>query len=199
MSAILLLLTVSAALAQSAKPDSVVYRLLPSSRFEARTGKTGFFSFVGHEHLIRARSPSGRIVLHPDTVHSSTVTIVIPIDSLEVMTPPETAEVRKVTKAMREDVLHADIYREITFVSTAVTPIEGGFRVRGQLTLVGQSHEVSVDLTGVSGRDTLRLEGRFPINQTEYGIKPYRGGPAGVVRVADRVELRLVALAVRGN
>lgn len=199
MSAILLLMTVLAPFAQPAGSDSVVYRLLPSSRFEARTGKTGFFSFVGHEHLIRARSPSGRIVLHPDAVHSSTVRIVIPIDSLEVMTPPDSAEIRKVTKAMREDVLHADIYREIAFVSTAVTSIEGGFRVRGQLTLVGQTREVSVDLTGVSGRDTLRLEGRFPINQTEYGIKPYRGGPAGVVRVADRVELRLVAVAVRGN
>ena len=195
--AVHVLLMAPAVAAQSVGSDSVVYRLAPASRFEARTGKSGFFSFAGHEHLIRARGASGRIVLRPGALPRSSVTITVAVDSLEVLTPPDTAEIRQVTKAMREAILHAETYHEITFVSTTVAPIDGGFRVLGRLTLVGQTRDVSVDLVSTPGQDTLRLEGRFPIRQTDYGITPYRGGPAGIVRVADRVVIHLIVVAVR--
>ncbi len=163
-----------------------------------KTGKAGLLGFAGHAHVIRARAVSGRIVYHPAVPSSSRVTIIVPADSLEVLTPPDTAEIRKVTEAMRTEVLHVDQYREISFVSDSVTPMEegGGFRVHGKLTLAAQTRDVAVDVRVEVGGDTLRAAGGFSVKQTDFGIKPYRGGPAGTVRVADRVTFDFEAVGV---
>ncbi len=179
--------------------DSVVYVLAPASRFEVKTGKAGLLGFAGHEHLIAARAVSGRVVYYPKTPADSRVEILVPTDSLEVLTPPDTEEIRKVTQAMRTEVLHADQYPEIRFASTAVTPTASGFHVMGALTLAGQTRDVTVDLAVAIGADTLRASGTFSVKQTEFGIRPYRGGPGGTVRVADRVtfEIEAVGIAAR--
>ena len=177
--------------------DSVVYVVTPASRFEVKTGKAGLLGFAGHGHLVRARAASGRIVYFPNGPADSRVEVVVPVDSLEVLTPPDTAEIRKVTEAMRHEVLHPDRYPLIAFVSKAVTPADRGVEVRGRLTIEGQTRDVTVVIELQVAGDTLRASGRFAVKQTEFGIKPYRGGPAGTVRVADRVEFNLVVLAVR--
>jgi len=175
--------------------DSVVYRLDPSSRLEVKTGKAGLFGFAGHSHVIRARAFSGEVVFYPRTPTSSHLQMVVVTDSLEVLTPPDTAEIRKVTAAMREEVLHTDQYHEIRLVSKSVTPTAEGFHILGALTMVGQTREVPIDLVVHPRPDTLRAEGTFSIKQTDFGIKPYKGGPAGTVKVADRVTFTIDAVA----
>ena len=69
--------------------------------------------------------------------------------------------------------------------------------VVGALTLVGQTHDVPIDVRVQLGPDTLRVSSTFSIKQTDFGIKPYRGGPAGSVKVADRVAFKIQAIAVR--
>src|SRR5512135_1568153 len=177
--------------------DSVVFRLLPRSRLEVKTGKAGLFGFAGHSHVIRARAFSGRVVLYPKAVPSSHVEIVVPANSLEVVTPPDTAEIRKVTATMRSEVLHVDQHHEITLVSKSVRPTPGGFQLLAALTLVGQTRDVPVDVSVEIGPDTLRARATFSVKQTEFGIKPYSGGPGGTVKVADRVTFDLDAIAVR--
>jgi polyisoprenoid-binding protein YceI len=185
--------------AQSAFPgvDSVVYHLDRSSRLEVKTGKAGLFGFAGHSHVIRARAFSGQVVYYPKTPASSHLQITVETDSLEVLTPPDTAEIRKVTAAMRTDVLHTDQYHEIRLVSKEVAPTAHGFHIVGALTLVGQTRNVPVDFVVKLEADTLLAEGTFSIKQTEFGIKPYSGGPAGTVKVADRVTFSIDAVAVR--
>jgi polyisoprenoid-binding protein YceI len=178
-------------------PDSVVYRLSHLSRLEVKTGKAGLFGFAGHEHMIRARGFSGRIVYFPNAPLSSHVEIRIATDSLEVMTPPDTAEIRKVTEAMRTEVLHVDQHPEILFASNTLTAAEGGFRMTATLTMNGQAHQVPMDLRVAIVRDTIRATTTFSVNQTEFGIRPFRGGPGGTVRVADRVTFLIAAVAVR--
>jgi polyisoprenoid-binding protein YceI len=87
----------------------------------------------------------------------------------------------------------------ISFVSTGVTPTVDGFQVQGRLTLAGQTREVSCNIRAEVGTDTLRATGGFSVKQTDYGIKPYRGGPAGTVRVADRVSFSFEAIAIRST
>jgi polyisoprenoid-binding protein YceI len=183
--------------AQAAQRDSVVYTLTPASRFEVKTGKAGLFGFAGHEHLIRARTASGRIVYYPTSASDSRVEVAVPVDSLEVLTPPDTAEIRKVTETMRSEVLHPDRYPLITFVSTTVTPAGEGLDVRGRLTIVGQTRDVELVVRLQAVGDTLLATGSFSVKQSEFGIRPYRGGPAGTVRVADRVEFNVEAVAIR--
>lgn len=175
----------------------MVYLLATTSRFEVKTGKAGLFGFAGHEHLIRGRAFSGRVVYRPELPSDSRVEIVVRADSLEVLTPPDTAEIRKVTQVMRTEVLHVDQYPIIRFLATRVTAAAGGFRVQGQLTLVAVTRDVTVDVLVAVDSDTLRATGGFSVKQTDFGIKPYRGGPGGTVRVADRVTVSFEAIGIR--
>jgi polyisoprenoid-binding protein YceI len=189
----------ASAAAQSGAHDSVVYLLTPASRFEVTTGKAGLFGFAGHEHLVRARSSSGRIVYRPNNPADSRVEIVVAAESLEVLTPPDTAEIRKVTETMRTAILRVDRYPVIRFASTSVTPTSDGLRVQGQLTLVGATRDVAAELRLDIAADTLRATGCFSVKQTDFGITPYRGGPGGTVRVADRVTIELAAVGLRAS
>jgi polyisoprenoid-binding protein YceI len=179
--------------------DSVVYRLIPKSRLEVKTGKAGLFGFAGHSHLIRARTFSGQVVYYPKAPSNSHLDITVIADSLEVLTPPDTAEIRKVTAAMRADVLRVDQYHEIRLISRQVAPSADGFHIVGALTVVGQTREVPVDVVVQLGLDTLRAAGKFSIKQTDFGIKPYSGGPGGTVKVADRVTFDIDVIAVRAG
>jgi polyisoprenoid-binding protein YceI len=189
--------TPSSLSARAESADSVVYRLAPSSRLEVKTGKGGLFGFAGHSHLIQARAFTGRVLYRPAAPAESRLEIRVPVESLEVLTPKDTAEIRKVTETMRTDVLHSDRYQEIAFQSKTVTPSAHGFHIVGLLTLAGQTREVPVDVAVHLGADTLRAEGTFSVKQTDFGIKPYSGGPAGTVKVADRVTFDFDAVAVR--
>jgi polyisoprenoid-binding protein YceI len=181
-------------------PDSLVYTVSPQSRFEVQVGRSGMLSVLGHDHLIRARAFSGRVVYRPSAPARSHLAIVVRADSLEVLTPPDTAEIRKVTEVMRGQVLRVDRSPEIRFLSREVTPAPHGFRVRGDLTIAGVTREVTADVatTGGAGAggDTLRAEGRLEVKQTDFGITPVRAG-GGTVRVADRVVITFAVVAVR--
>lgn len=179
-----------------AQQDSVIYTIAPGSRFEVTAHKSGLFSFAGHEHLIRARSFSGSIVYVPAAPERSRFEIVVPSDSLEVLTPPDTAEIRKVTAAMRADVLDVVHFPDIRFVSTTLVRTKDGFHATGRLTLVGNAREVTVDIKTTIGPDTLRASGTFEVLQSSFGIRPYHGGPGGVVRVADRVTFQFEVIGL---
>lgn len=182
---------------QDRQPDSVVYILSAASRFEVKTGKAGLLGFAGHAHVVRARGIAGQVVYYPEAPARSRVEILVSAESLEVLTPPDTAEIRKVTQAMRTDVLHVDEYPSISFVSIGATPTADGFQLKGRLTLVGQTRDVMLDVHTEVAADTLRASGNFSVKQTDFGIRPYRGGPAGTVRVADRVTFSFDAVGIR--
>jgi polyisoprenoid-binding protein YceI len=178
--------------------DSVVYHLLPSSRLQVKTGKAGLFGFAGHSHVIRARAFTGQVVYYPKSPSASHLEILVKADSLEVLTPPDTAEIRKVTATMRSETLHVEQYHVIRLVSRHVTPTAGGFHLVGALTLVGQTREVPIDITTDARPDTLRAAGTFSVKQSDFGIKPFSGGPGGTVKVADRVTFDIHVIAVPG-
>ncbi len=177
--------------------DSVTYRLAPGSRLQVQTGKAGLFGFAGHTHLIQARAFRGEVVYYPRNPASSRVDITVLTDSLEVLTPPDTAEIRKVTATMRTDILRTDEYKEIRLTSRQVTPTATGFHVVAAVTLVGQTREVPIDVAVQIGVDTLEAASAFSLKQTDFGIKPFSGGPGGTVKVADKVTFSIRAVAVR--
>lgn len=184
------------ALAQGGPPDSVVYLLSPTSTFDVRTGKAGLFGFAGHEHIIRARAFAGRIVYRPDSLAASRVEITVRSDSLEVLTPPDTAEIRKVTAAMRTEVLDVATYPEIRLMSRRLQGSTQRLELIAALTIKGQTREVPIVAEIQIGADTLVATSTFAVKQTDFGVRPYRGGPAGTVRVADRVTVSIRAVFV---
>lgn len=182
---------------QSPAPDSVFYQVTPASRFEVRTGTAGLFGFAGHNHVVRARAFIGSVVYYPADPTVSRVELTIPAESLEVLTPSDADEIRQVTEAMRTQVLHVGQYPLIRFTASGGAPIPNGMRLRGEMTLVGRTRPVQVDAVIQVGADTLRASGTFTVKQTDFGIKPYRGGPAGTVNVADPVKFTFDVIAVR--
>ena len=147
--------------------------------------------------VIRARAFQGHVVYDPRNPSRSRLDITVVTDSLEVLTPPDTAEIRKVTAAMRTDVLRTAEFHEIRLVSRQVTPTKGGFHIVAALTMVGQTREVPIDVTVRIGMDTLEAASTFSVKQTDFGIKPFSGGPGGAVKVADRVTFDIRAIGLR--
>jgi polyisoprenoid-binding protein YceI len=172
------------------------YRLLPDSRLEVKTGKSGLLGFVGHDHLIRANAFDGEVRYLADSAEAITITIRIVTDGLEVLTPPDTAETRKVTAAMRTEVLHVADYPEMIFTSKAIAAKDGTYRFTADFTMHGATREITVPVTVEFLGDTLVARSRFDLRQTDFGIKPFRGGPAGAIRVADKVSFRIEARAL---
>ena len=182
---------------QSPARNSVVYDLAPISRLVVRTGKAGLLGFAGHAHLIQAREFAGRIVYYPDQSGASHVTVSIATEHLEVLTPPDTAEIRKVTAAMRAGVLDVAHYPEITLTAQSVKEAGDTLRVDAALTMKGQTRTVPLMVRVHLGPDTLRATTTFTVRQSDYGIRAYRGGPGGTVRVADAVTFDIDAIALR--
>jgi len=147
--------------------------------------------------VIRARAFSGRIEYRVDAPADSRVEVVVPTDSLEVLTPPDTEEVRKVTATMRTDVLDVAHYPEIRLTTRSVEPHNRHLYVVAALTIKGVTRDVPLDVQFTISGDTLRATTTFAIKQTDFGIRPYRGGPGGAVRVADKVTFEISAVAVR--
>src|SRR5215208_2578052 len=182
----LLLALARPALWAQAQADSVVYHVDASSRLVVKTGKAGLFGFAGHAHVIRARSITGTLMYHPGQT-TSRLSLKVPTDSLEVLTPPDTAEIRKVTEAMRTEVLHVDKYPEMTFAADSLDAKSGKMQMQLDVTMEGRTRKVPVTADVRIGRDTIRAGGSFVAKQTDFGIKPFSGGPAGTVKVADKV------------
>jgi polyisoprenoid-binding protein YceI len=177
--------------------DSVVYQVGPGSRLQVRTGKAGLLGFAGHNHLIESRAVHGAVVYYPADPARSHLDITVQAESLQVLTPPDTAEIRKVGETMRTAVLRTGDYPAIRLVSRTVEPRKDGFHVVGDLTLAGRTRAIPLDVVTRIGADTLEAGSTFSLKQSDFGIKPFQGGPGGTVKVADRVAIRIDAVAVR--
>ncbi|HUR03733.1 MAG TPA: YceI family protein [Nonomuraea sp.] len=179
-----------------ASSDAGIYTVDASSRLVVKTGKAGLFGFAGHTHLIRARTVTGELVYRPGGPKSS-LRLRVLTDSLEVLTPPDTAEIRKVTEAMRTDVLHVDRFPTMTFAADAVDAQTGKVGLQLAVTMEGVTRTLPMTAEVTIGADTIRATGAFTAKQTDFGIKPFSGGPAGTVKVADKVTFCFDLVAVR--
>jgi polyisoprenoid-binding protein YceI len=186
---------------QDATPDSTVYRLTPASVLEVHAAKSGILAGFGHEHRIRAHAFTGEIVYFPAALARSRVSVTVLTDSLRVVPEADSADIPKITATMRGKTLKVDSFPEITFVSRDVAAADSGtaahrIRVTGDLTIVGRTRPVSVDMDLGFAGDTLQADGSLVVKQTDFGIKPY-GKVLGMVKVKDavRLELHVVAIA----
>jgi polyisoprenoid-binding protein YceI len=190
--AVLLLLALTAVPAEvygtqeSPGPDSTVYQLDPASRLVVKTGKAGLLGFAGHPHVIQAHAVRGELVYRPGRAASS-LHLTLPTDSLQVLTPPDTEEIRKVTESMRTEVLHVDRYPEMRFAAESLDARSGKMSFPLLVTMAGTTRRVPVTAEVAIGPDSIRAVGTFSAKQTDFGIEPYSGGPGGTVKVADKV------------
>ena len=67
------------------------------------------------------------------------------------------------------------------------------------VTMEGKTRVIPVTANVRIGRDTIRAGGSFVVKQTDFGIEPFRGGPGGTVKVADKVTLCFDLVATRSQ
>jgi len=166
---------------------------IDSSRSSAtiEVGKAGVFSFAaGHTHEVVAPSITGTIAVDISDPAQSNVRVTIDASALKVTGKGEPADdVPKVQETMSgTQVLDVQRYPQITFASTSVafknyTGAAVDVMVTGQLTLHNVTRSIVVPVAIRLEGDTVTATGRFPVKQTDYGIRPVSVG--GVVSVKD--------------
>ena len=165
------------------------------SRATVEVGKSGVFSFAaGHTHEVEAKTIAGTLTVDVDDPAQSTVRITVDASALRVTGKGESADdVPKVQETMAgAQVLDVRSFPTITFASTSIA-VKGRTAttletiVSGQLTIRNKAHPISVPVTVHLDGQTLSATGRFPVKQSEFGIKPV--SVAGVVSVKDTVNV----------
>lgn len=144
-------------------------------------GKTGLFSGLGHEHTVIAPIASGKIDFKAPSVQISVLSKQLKVTDTE-LSAKDLTEVQETMLGPK--VLDSDRYPEIRFQSTRVEPLSGGYRVMGTLSLHGQNHELTFNVTGTPDH----YQGRTKFKQTDFGIHPVSGG-GGTVKVKDELEI----------
>ena len=154
------------------------------STLEVFVYKSGLFSALADNHVIRAPIESG----HVDDEGDLSVELSVSSARLTVLDPGLSADKRADVAARMHgpDVLDSSRYAAIRFVSSRITP-EGADRwhVAGELALHGVSRPVSGVVTLKDGH----YRGTIAIRQSDFGIRPISIA-GGAVKVKD--ELRIV-------
>lgn len=156
-----------------------------------RTGRTGAVAKAGHDLLIHVTAWEATVTAGDDPAET-TISLDADGDSLRVI--EGTGGMKALTD---EDIggIHQTIAAEVlkghhaSFRSTRAEATDGGLRVEGDLTLVGATHPLTLDLdVGDDGRIT----GGGVITQSAWGIKPY-SALFGALKVADDVRVEIDA------
>ncbi len=160
------------------------------STLTVNTYREGVAAKVGHDLVIEVTKWEATVDVGPDGAPSS-VTLSADPGSLEVRSgtggakPLNDKDRAEIQSSIANKVLGAD---QITFTSSA-SRLNGSdaMHVEGELAIAGTSRPAAFELTaGPNGA----VGGTIGLNQSDYGIKPYKG-MMGALNVRDDVEIVL--------
>jgi polyisoprenoid-binding protein YceI len=185
--------TLGRAKIEAGDQNAARYRLdAGQSKFMVRAFAGGPLWFKGHDHFVAARDFSGEAQLTPGAASPASLQMTVRADSL-VETRDVFTEQQKqiINKELREIVLEAAKYPEITFKSTEVTGnLTGGqfkTKIGGDLTLHGVTRRIVIPATVTLGGNDLRARGEFTVNRGDYNVKA-TSAVHGLVRVRDKLK-----------
>lgn len=172
------------------------------SRFTVRALVGGLLSSVaGHDHTIAIRDFSGTAQFTYGTVTPAALQFTVKADSLAVTDKVSDSDRDKIQATMRNEVLDAGSYPEITFKSTAITATrveEGKYetRINGELTLHGTTRPLTINAFVTFLATSLQAEGQFALRQTDYGIHLVSVA-GGTIKVKDELKFSFHIVAER--
>ena len=147
-----------------------------------RVYKAGVFSAFGHDHEIAAPIRSGE-------ADAATRHVELRVDAaaLRVRDPNASEKDRGEiqTTMLGPEVLDVEKHPDIVFKSTtAESPGQGSWIVRGDLTVHGQTRPVTVEVKESAGH----FVGHALLKLADFGIKPIRIA-GGTVKVKDEIRI----------
>lgn len=150
-----------------------------------------FRAGMGHDHVVRATSWTGSARFDPSHLADCSVAVTVQVEGLD----PERDEMRdligqeRVSQSDRdtirehlrgEDQLNLAVYKTLSFVSKSCTlsgqkgqgshPVVD---VKGDMTVRGVTHEVSLPLEVAVDEQTLAARGVLTTTHEDFGFKPY--------------------------
>ncbi len=147
-----------------------------------RVFKAGVLSAFGHNHEIAARIDSGSVDVAGRRVEFQVRAASLRVQDLGA----SEQDLIQIQKTMQgPEVLDVDRFPDIAFRSTSAEPAGGSaWRVRGELTLHGQTRPITVEVREEGGH----YVGAAQVKQTDFGIRPVKVA-GGAVRVKDEVRV----------
>lgn len=168
------------------------YRFGPDNgTLQINTGRSGAAAKAGHDLLIQVTSWQGSLTVGDDPAEAR-VELDADGASLQVregtggMQALDDDDRASIVQTIDEDVL---MRQGITFRSSSAAPAGDGLHVQGDLTLLGQTRPIAVDVA-VAGDGALTAAA--VVKQTDFGMKPY-SALFGALKVADEVRVTLSA------
>lgn len=174
------------------------YVIRPSaeSTFTLEVFKSGLLA--GKKHLFFFEQYEGEIDYNPQRVEDSTVRFTVQAGSITCkdtwVKPPDR---KKILDAALNDMMAADQYPQLTFVSTQiVAKSKGLYEIQGDLTLRGITKPIvfQAAVKPVSGDLRLEIDGDARISHKDYGLKPISKF-GGIVGTKDQMLLRFLVWA----
>ena len=174
-------------------PERLVFD--PATSIVVRVGRSGVFSFAGHDHEVAAPVSGGQIMLDRADLTRSSLTMEFDAAALKVTgkgEPPD--DVPEVQRVMLSDrVLDVQKYPKIAFRSRKISvtqraSAQSTLLVDGDLTLHGVTRSLTVPVEARLTANGFTANGRVAVRQTDFGIRPVTAG-GGTVKVKDEVEI----------
>lgn len=171
--------------------------------------RAGPLASLGHNHVIRAGEISGDIYL-AEPFSNSAFALRLPLRELEVdpaalraeegadfaSKPSEQAKAGTREHMLGPDCLDVEHYPELRIRSTQIIGPEWQPDITLQISLHGQTRELTVPVAVVREGDRLIAIGQFSLRQSEFGITPY-SALGGGLRVQDKLRLRFKIVGQR--
>jgi polyisoprenoid-binding protein YceI len=172
------------------------------SRIVAKTGKSGKFSFLGHNHAVLATSWNASLCIDEKSKRLVKEEVKIAAGALVIDTP----EARKAAglgestlsditrnkiqeRMLGGEILAAAKYPAIEFsLSSPQTLSEGKITVTGRLSLHGQTHDQAIEARYALDGGRFKADGNFKFLQSRFGINREKV-MGGTVEVADEIEI----------
>jgi len=168
----------------------------PNGRLVLRTFREGVASKVGHDLVIEVTRWQGMVALPADG-SMPRVAVEADMGSLEIRegvggVKPLSDKDRDEIKKTADELLRTAEHPRAIFQSTSVAVNGGTATIDGSFTLAGASQPLRL-MVQANGDQMVTASGE--VQQTRWGIKPYKGF-MGALKVRDNVEVELtVALA----
>jgi polyisoprenoid-binding protein YceI len=151
---------------------------------EVFTFREGALSALGHDLRLRASRFDIELLAHSLSarVDASSLRVAAAMRGGNPADGLSDRDKADIERNCARDVLEAHEYPEATFVSSEVKQTEGGWSVRGTLTIHGVAHEGTFDVQRKDGKAVARID----LDMRSFGMKPY-SAMLGALRVKPRV------------
>ena len=156
-----------------------------NGRLLVKTYREGFAKAIGHDLVIEVGQWSASVTVAEDPSETAItaradVDSLNPVEGVGGVKPLTDADKAEIKKSIRKVLTSPDI----SFESTSVKVAGNSATVSGDLTIMGRSEAVDVQMTESGGK----VKGTFSVLQSRWGIKPFTAA-LGALKVADRVDV----------